>query len=331
MNDRLSTRLTRRYGLSLPVVLAPMALAAGGVLAAACARAGALGLVGGGYGDLDWTRREYTLALEQGAGGALGCGFITWKLDRDASALDWLLDQPPETLPRAVMLSFGDPRPYADRITRAGIDLICQVQRLEQLPQAIEAGATVVVAQGAEAGGHGMNALNGRATLSFVPEVADWLAAYAPDTLLLAAGGIADGRTLAAALVLGADGALVGSRLWATQESLAAEGAKRQAIQTNGDGTARSGIFDILRRKNWPAPYDFRAIRNDLHRRLEPQLDSLRTHPEAARAEYEAAVAAGDYSAAHATVGEAVGLINDAPPAQAVLQRMADQARERLG
>lgn len=331
MNDRLSTRLTRRYGLSLPVVLAPMALAAGGALAGACARGGALGLVGGGYGDLDWTRREYTLATEQAGSGALGCGFITWKLDQDASALDWLLDQPADQRPRAVMLSFGDPRPYAARIARAGVDLICQVQRLAQLPQAIEAGATVVVAQGAEAGGHGMNALNGRATLSFVPEVADWLATQAPDTLLLAAGGIADGRTLAAALVLGADGALVGSRLWATQESLAAEGAKRQAIQTNGDGTARSGIFDILRRKNWPEPYDFRAIRNDLHRRLEPRLDSLRAHPEAARAEYEAAVAAGDYSAAHATVGEAVGLINDAPAAQAVLQRMADQARERLG
>ena len=331
MSDRLATRLTRRYGLALPVVLAPMALAAGGALAGACARGGALGLVGGGYGDLDWTRREYTLATQLAGLGALGCGFITWKLDQDASALDWLLDQPADQRPRAVMLSFGDPRPYAARIARAGVDLICQVQQLAQLPQAIEAGATVLVAQGAEAGGHGMNALNGRATLSFVPEVADWLAAHASNTLLLAAGGIADGRTLAAALMLGADGALVGSRLWATQESLAAEGAKRQAIQTNGDGTARSGIFDILRRKNWPEPYDFRAIRNDLHRRLEPQLDSLRAHPEAARAEYEAAVAAGDYSAAHATVGEAVGLINDAPAAQAVLQRMADQARERLG
>ena len=331
MSDRLATRLTRRYGLALPVVLAPMALAAGGALAAACARGGALGLVGGGYGDLDWTRREYTLATQQAGAGALGCGFITWKLDQDASALDWLLDQPADQRPRAVMLSFGDPRPYAARIARAGVDLICQVQQLAQLPQAIEAGATVLVAQGAEAGGHGMNALNGRATLSFVPEVADWLAAHASNTLLLAAGGIADGRTLAAALMLGADGALVGSRLWATRESLAAEGAKRQATQTNGDGTARSAIFDILRRKNWPEPYDFRAIRNDLHRRLEPQLDSLRAHPEAARVEYEAAVAAGDYSAAHATVGEAVGLINDAPAAQAVLSRMADQARERLG
>ena len=71
MSDRLATRLTRRYGLALPVVLAPMALAAGGALAAACARGGALGLVGGGYGDLDWTRREYTLATQQAGAGAL--------------------------------------------------------------------------------------------------------------------------------------------------------------------------------------------------------------------------------------------------------------------
>ena len=111
MSDRLATRLTRRYGLALPVVLAPMALAAGGALAAACARGGALGLVGGGYGDLDWTRREYTLARQLAGHAALGCGFITWKLDQDASALVWLLDRPADQLPRALMLSFGDPRP----------------------------------------------------------------------------------------------------------------------------------------------------------------------------------------------------------------------------
>ena len=319
----LTTRLTRALHLRHPIISAPMAFAGGGVLAAAVSRAGGLGLIGGGYGDPAWLSEQFTAT----AGQRVGVGFISWSLRKSPSVRTDIL----KYRPAAVMLSFGDPRPYAARIARAGVDLICQVQQLAQLPQAIEAGATVVVAQGAEAGGHGMNALNGRATFSFVPEVADWLAAHAPDTLLLAAGGIADGRTLAAALMLGADGALVGSRLWATRESLAAEGAKRQAIGTDGDGTARSSIFDILRRKNWPEPYDFRAIRNDLHRRLEPQLDSLRAHPEAARAEYEAAVAAGDYSAAHATVGEAVGLINDAPAAQAVLQRMADQARERLG
>ena len=314
------------------MALAPMALASGGALAAACAQAGALGLVGGGYGDLVWTQREYLLAL-QGAvdTGRIGCGFITWKLDEDASALDWLLDLPPPQRPRALMLSFGDPRPYAARIAAAGVPLICQVQRMDQVPQAIEAGAAVLVAQGAEAGGHGMNALHGRATFTLVPELADWLAAHAPDTLLLAAGGIADGRTLAAALVLGADGALVGTRLWATKESLAAPGAQAQAVQTDGDGTARTAVFDILRRKNWPAPYDFRAIRNALHRQWEDCIDTLRADPEAARSAYDVGVKNGDFSAAHATVGEAVGLVHDLPGAGEVVARMDAGARAVLG
>jgi len=328
MNTVLASRFCARFGLSTPIALAPMALASGGALAAACAEAGALGLVGGGYGELAWVQREYTLALRAAPTGRIGCGFITWKLDEDASALDWVLDQPQR--PRAIMLSFGDPRPYAQRIAATGAALICQVQRLEQVPQALDAGAEVIVAQGGEAGGHGMNSLNSRATISFVSELADWLAAHSPHTLLLAAGGIADGRTLAAALVLGANGALVGSRLWATQESLAADGAKQQAVQTTGDGTARSSVFDILRRKNWPAPYDFRAIRNELHRQWEDRIEALRADPEPARAVYEAAVKAGDFSAAHATVGEAVGLIHDLPPAAEVIERMTAQAAAQL-
>ena len=322
----LNTRFTQRFQLSTPIALAPMALATGGALAAACAQAGALGLVGGGYGDLAWTQREYNLAQTQinddvAALSRLGCGFITWKLDESAAALDWVLTQ----APRAVMLSFGDPRPYAQRIKANNAALICQIQRLDQVPLALEAGADVVVAQGGEAGGHGANAREGRSTFTLVPEVADYLAAHAPNTLLLAAGGIADGRGLAAALMLGADGALVGSRLWGTAESLAATGAKTQATHTSGDGTARSAVFDILRRKNWPAPYDFRAIRNDLHRQLETNIAALHANPDAARADYDAGVKAGDFSRAHATVGEAVGLITDVPPAGDLIARMSEQ------
>jgi nitronate monooxygenase len=326
MNLVAASRFSGRFELSSPICLAPMALAAGGDLAAATARAGALGLVGGGYADLAWTQREYRIALERGPRERIGCGFITWKLDEDASALDWVLEQ----RPRAVMLSFGDARRYAQRIARTGAVLICQVQRMDQVQQAMEAGAEVLVAQGGEAGGHGMDALNARSTITFVPEVADWLAAQAPRTLLLAAGGIADGRTLAAALMLGADGALVGSRLWATRESLAPEGAKQQALQTDGDGTARSAVFDILRRKNWPAPYDFRAIRNSLHRKWESRIEALKAAPEAARAEYDAGVRAADFSRAHATIGEAVGLVRDLPGAEDLIARMTADARSLM-
>jgi nitronate monooxygenase len=130
--------------------------------------------------------------------------------------------------------------------------------------------------------------------------------------------------------MLGADGALVGSRLWATQESLAASGAKTQATQTNGDGTARSAVFDILRRKNWPAPYDFRAIRNDLHRQLEGNIAALQANPDAARADYDAGVKAGDFTRAHATVGEAVGLIADIPQARALISGITAHTRSQL-
>lgn len=328
----LNTRFTQRFQLTTPIALAPMALATGGALAAACAQAGALGLVGGGYGDLAWTQREYTLVQEllkndTASNARLGCGFITWKLDENAEALDWVLTQKP----CAIMLSFGDPRPYATRIAEAGAQLICQVQRLDQVPQAIEAGAAVIVAQGGEAGGHGANALEGRSTFTLVPEIADYLATHSPNTLLLAAGGVADGRGIAAALMLGADGVLMGSRLWATQESLAAPGAKALAVQTTGDGTARSEIFDILRRKNWPAPYDFRAIRNDLHRALERDFTGLKTKPDAARADYDAGMKTGDFSRAHVTVGEGVGLITDILSATDILKQISEQAAHKLG
>ena len=327
MKIPLNSRFSARFDLHSPLALAPMALASGGALAAACARAGVLGLVGGGYGELAWTQREYALAQSAADTRRIGCGFIVWKLDEDASALDWVLQH----RPRAIMLSFGDPRPYAKRIAAAGADLLFQVQRIEQVAMALEAGATVIIGQGGEAGGHGMNALHSRATITLIPELADWLAAHSPQTLLLAAGGIADARTLAAVRVLGADGALVGSRLWATQESLAPAGAKQQALLTSGDGTARSSVFDLLRRKNWPAPYDFRAIRNDLHRKWENRPDASGSALDEARADYDAGVRAGDFTRAHATVGEAVGLIHDLPPAAEVIQAMSAGAADILG
>ena len=326
----MQTRFSTAFRLTTPIALAPMALAAGGALAAACANAGALGLLGGGYGDLPWVQREHALALRlmPDAAPRLGCGFITWKLDEDASALDWLLDQ--AHTPAALMLSFGDPRPYAARLAARGVPLICQIHQLAQLPACLEAGAAVIVAQGAEAGGHGMNSLNGRSSFSLVPELADALAARSPHTLLLAAGGIADGRGLAAARVLGADGVLLGSRLWASAESLASAGAVNAALAASGDDTARSAVFDILRRKHWPAPYDFRALRNGLHRQWEARVDALRAAPDAARADYDAGVAAADFDRAHVTVGEAVGLMHDAPPAAELIARITREAQGLL-
>ena len=122
------------------------------------------------------------------------------------------------------MLSFGDPAPFVPAIRAAGAMLILQVTDLAEARQATALGADVIVAQGTEAGGHG--ARHGRSTLPFVPVVVD-LAAPTP---VLAAGGIADGRGVAAALALGAAGALIGTRFQATAESLADPAIKKAIV-----------------------------------------------------------------------------------------------------
>ena len=108
---RLVTRLTRRLGIEHPVLSAPMALAAGGALAAAVTRAGGLGLIGGGYGDGDWLEREFA----QAGNTRTGCGFITWSLAKQPHLLTAALAH----RPAALMLSFGDPAPFAAEIAAA--------------------------------------------------------------------------------------------------------------------------------------------------------------------------------------------------------------------
>ncbi len=129
MQAELRTRFTDRFGLRIPLVCAPMAGVSGGALAAAVSGAGALGFVGGGYGDVEWTRRE----LERSDARAIGCGFVTWAIAADERAFDLAL----EFKPRALFLSFGDPRKFAQRARDRGIPVFCQIQTLAQLPEVL--------------------------------------------------------------------------------------------------------------------------------------------------------------------------------------------------
>ena len=317
MNE-LPTRLTRKLELRCPIVSAPMAFAAGGALAAAVTRAGGLGIIGGGYGDPTWLEQQFAAA----GGERVGVGFITWSLRKSPSLLTGVLKH----RPAAVMLSFGDPRPFVDEIRAAGALLICQCQDMAHVMDAVDVGADVVVAQGSEAGGHG--ALRG--ALSFVPEVADYLAAHAPDTLLLAAGGIADGRGLAAALMLGADGVLVGTRLWASTEALVKEGHLRAIVETDGDGTLRTRIPDIARQIPWPRGFTARIRRNAFTERWHGREEALEAAVSVEGPRYRQAFEAGDPEQAAVWFGEAAGLIQSIEPAATIVERMTAEAAERL-
>jgi nitronate monooxygenase len=228
-----NTPVNALLGCRHPILLAPMDLVAGARLTAAVSMAGGFGILGGGYGDKDWVRRETAalipLARNSGdAGLPFGIGFITWSLARQPELLDLAL----ESRPRAIMLSFGDPRPFAPRIKSAGALLICQVQNEDMASEALEAGADLLVAQGTEAGGHGAS----RSTLDIVPAIVDLAAGRVP---VVAAGGIADGRGLVASLAWGAAGVLLGTRFYASQEAGGAAEAKQRIVAACGGATVR--------------------------------------------------------------------------------------------
>ncbi|MCA0419973.1 MAG: nitronate monooxygenase [Proteobacteria bacterium] len=316
---RLTTRLTQHLGIAHPILSAPMALAGGGALASAVTRAGGLGLIGGGYGDAGWIEQQFAAAGNT----QVGCGFITWSMAKKPE----LLTQALAHNPAALMLSFGDPRPFADEIAAAGVPLICQCQTLAHVREALEAGAAIVVAQGSEAGGHGAS----RATLPFVPEAADLIARESPDTLLVAAGGIADGRGLAAALMLGADGVLAGTRFWASREAMVHERHHAVAVAATGDQTVRSSLPDIARQLDWPKPFDIRVSDNAFIAKWAGRDAALKDAIVAEGRAYREAFMAGDPDKAAVIFGEAAGLITDIPGAGEIVERMVAEAAALLG
>ena len=136
----IRTPLCDLFGIEHPVLLAPMARVSGGALAAAVSRAGGLGLIGGGYGDADWLAREFDAAGDT----RIGLGFVTWSLARQPHLLDLALTRNPA----ALMLSFGDFKPFLPQIRGEQTKFIVQVQTLDQAREAVDAGVDTIVAQG---------------------------------------------------------------------------------------------------------------------------------------------------------------------------------------
>ncbi|MGA7070708.1 NAD(P)H-dependent flavin oxidoreductase [Bradyrhizobium sp.] len=313
----IETPLISLLGIKHPILSAPMAIIAGSRLVRAVGEAGGFGILGGGYGDKDWLEKEITKL--QASSAPFGIGFITWSLAKQPELLDVAL----KAKPRAIMLSFGDVRPFASRIKEAGSLLICQVQTEDMAKQALDAGADILIAQGTEAGGHGAS----RTTFDIVPAVIDLATGRVP---VVAAGGIADGRGLAAMMVLGASGVLLGTRFYASVECDGAEEAKRRICAANNGETVRGVIFDVSRQIWWPAPFTARTLINDHARRWMGREAELVHNVEAVAAEYATARDAGNYDVAAVFAGGATGLIHDIPPAAEIVERIAREADQIL-
>jgi nitronate monooxygenase len=315
----LKTRLTEMYGLRYPIVGAAMANHSGANLAAAVSQAGGLGAFGGiSARGPDWVRDEIR-TIRSRTDKSFLVGFITAFIDGFAANFEGCLE---ERVP-LIMLSFGDPRPYAEKAAAAGIPVACQVQTLEGARWALEAGAVFVIAQGNEGGGHG-GRLN---TLPIVSMVLD----TANDTPVVAAGGIASGRSLAAVLAAGAEGAVLGTALLATPEATeVSETAKQTIVASDGQDTVFTEVFDIIGGAPWPAGIGERLKRNRVVDEWAGRERLLRDNLDEVRAALTEARTRNDPEATPVLMGQSAGFVPAIRPAAEVIETICADAEQVL-
>ncbi|HEX5586756.1 MAG TPA: nitronate monooxygenase [Acidimicrobiia bacterium] len=245
------TRICDLFGITTPILNAPMGGGdAPGELAAAVSRAGGLGMIGGTtVGDTQWLVEQIRRARDL-TDRPFGVGLLSQRPNCER-LMHAALDEGVKVIGH----SFADPTPFVAPAHDAGALVICQVRTLAAAVQAAKAGVDVVTAQGTEAGGH----TGFVSTLALVPAV---VSAVAP-VPVVAAGGIGDGRAIAAALLLGAEGVWIGTRFLATRESGVSEAHKAAVIGASADDTILTDVFDIDAGTSWPADVSGRAIRDE--------------------------------------------------------------------
>jgi nitronate monooxygenase len=222
----------------------------------------------------------------------------------------------------AINHSFADPTPYVAPAHARGVRVFAQVQTVAQATRAAQAGVDVIIAQGTEAGGH-----TGQAgTMALVPAVVD----AAGGIPVVAAGGIADGRGLAAVLLLGATGGWLGTRFVASEEWGGGAWEQRAVLAATADDTVRTSVFDHLRERPFPEGIADRVLRNAFTTAWEGRTDDIAARQAELRRELEAAAERGDPSVVDVSAGVAVGLISSLEPAGTIVRRIVEEAERVL-
>jgi nitronate monooxygenase/enoyl-[acyl-carrier protein] reductase II len=312
----LRTPFTELFGIEIPVLQAAIWPAASPALVAAVGEAGAIGSLGAIFTPADALLAQIARVREL-TDRPFVVNHVVPSLDEDAFAATLV------ARPAAVSFALGAPGELVARAREAGLKVIHQVHTVGQALDAADLGVDVVIAQGSEAGGQGMVA--GTSTMALVPQVAD---AVAP-VPVLAAGGVADGRGLAAALALGAAGANVGTRFLASAEAGATDGWKQGVLAARSE--------DCVRFETWGAilpaqGYDVvpRVLRTDFVDEWQGRFDDAEREAERLRGEIMGSVREGRPETLTPFAGQTAGLIDDVPPAGEIVRRMAADACDAL-
>lgn len=314
----IATSFTRRLGIEHPVVQAGMGFESGARLAAAVSTAGGLGSIGS-IGAAPDHLAEQIRVCRAAIDRPFAVNVVTWPWAPFAAAL---LEVALREEAPVITLSFGDPRPALERCRAAGRTTIVQVQDLAGARVALASGADALIAQGNEAGGH----TGRRGTLSFAAQVLD-LAGEVP---VLVAGGIATGRGVAAALALGAAGAVVGTRFKASEEFDGSAVLKQKIVASDGSDTLYDEIFDDACGLDWPNRVTGRALRNRFTAEWEGRRQELRAAVAKLPAYGFLEKLASDAEREINWAGESAGLVRAVQPAREIVDELVGDAERHL-
>ena len=309
----LSTPWSLAMGLRVPIVNAPMGGVAGGRLAAGVSAAGGLGMVGmGTAGSTSSLHVELPYVT-----GMFGIGLVDWVMRKEAGLFEAAL----AARPVLISVSFGTDLSWVSRVHDAGIAAATQVYNGAEARIAEDAGIDLIVARGSEGGGHGDATIG---TLPLLDVVLDVVSVP-----VLAAGGIASPRSLAAVLAAGASGAWLGTCLAASVEALTTDAGRRALVAAREIDTVSTRVYDIVRHLPWAERFPSRVLRNDFVARWTGHEDALAEDANA-EAELATAIAVDDRRIAAVDAGQGVGMVADVAPVGEVIERLCAGAHELL-
>ncbi len=314
----LRTKITELFKVSYPIMSSPMTNHSGGQLAVAVSQAGGLGSFGGIHpAGPDWVREQIRY-IRSKTGKPFGAGFITHLIADSPENFEAALD---EKVP-IIAFSFANPQPWLTRAKQAGAITICQVQSLDGAAEAVDAGADVLAVQGNEAGGH-TGPMN---LLPFLTRVVEQF----PNIPVMASGGIASGRALAAVLAAGAEGAWVGTAFIATPEAVEVpEAFKERIVQSDGQDTVFTPLYDLVGNSPWPQGIAGRVYNNRFVQTGDGRDAEIQARREELASDAAEAWAKHDPETASVYMGQSAASVGSIRPAGEVLRDICGQA-ERL-
>lgn len=306
----MKTRITELLGCEYPIIQGGMAWVAEHKLASAVSNAGGVGLIAGGNAPIDYLREQIHLCKEK-TDKPFGVNIMLMSDNADDLA-QLVIDEKISV----VTTGAGNPGKYISAWKNAGVKVIPVIPSVALAKRMEKAGADAVVAEGTESGGH----IGENTTMCLVPQVVD-----AVSIPVIAAGGIADGRGMAASFMLGAEGVQIGTRFLASEECQIHQTFKDLVIKAKDTDNIVTGRYTGHPCRNIKTKFAKQLANGEKNGSISPEEFEKLTVGALRRA-----VVDGDLESGSFLCGAIAGMVNEIKPCSAIIKEIMEQAEKLL-